>query len=91
MDKYASRRWRKSIRDVLNREWDPIGVGEFTDDEYDSYVGELAAMIRKNASDEKLLAYLEWVEVDHMALGPKFDHKRGIKVISALRALGNAP
>ena len=44
IDKYASRVWRARIRDILNRDWNPIGIN--WEGEYDSYVGAIAAMIR---------------------------------------------
>jgi hypothetical protein len=86
--KYASREWRRRIRDVLNREWDPIGG--CPEDEYDTYAGKLAAMIRDKASDEDLTRYLEWAEAEHMGFG-KFNSERGRKVVQSLRNLGPAP
>jgi len=50
IDKEASRRWRRRIREALNKEWDPIGVGQDWPDEYDAYVGKVAAMLREGAS-----------------------------------------
>jgi hypothetical protein len=32
--------------------------------------------------------YLEWAEVENMALGHPFDRERGKRVIAALRAVG---
>jgi hypothetical protein len=66
IDKHSSRVGRGRIREILNRDWDPIGG--CPDDEYDGYVGKIAAMIRDNAADDQLLAFLEWAEVDHMGL-----------------------
>jgi hypothetical protein len=94
IDKYASRAWRQRLREILNRDWDPIGVvRDFSaDDEYDGYVGKIAAMLRDNASDEELLTYLKWAEVEHMGLGPaRFDRTRILEVITALRRVGPAP
>ena len=88
MDKYAARVWRGRLRDVLNREWDP--VGGCPPDEYDTYRDRLTAMVRDNASDEELLAYLEWAEREHMGSGT-FNRERGRKVIAALRKLGPVP
>lgn len=79
--------WRDGIRGILNRVWDPIGG--CPDDEYDGYVGKLAALIRDGASDGELLAYLEWAEVEHIGLGPPFDALRGAEVVAALRAPGS--
>ncbi len=48
-------------------------------------------MIRDRASDDQLLSYLEWAEIEHMGLGQPFDRKRAEKVVAALRHLGEAP
>ena len=75
----------------MNRDWDPIGG--CPEDEYDGYVGKIAAMLRVGASDEELLAYLKWAEVENMGLGPAsdFDRDRAMRVIVALRAIGAPP
>jgi hypothetical protein len=90
IDKYASRIWRAKIRNVLNQEWDPIGVADSIDDEYNSYVGDIARLIRENATDDNLMRYLEWAESVHMGFG-RFNQERGRKVVSAIRELGPAP
>lgn len=60
------------IRDVLLKEWDPIGIQAFTEaqDEYDEYVPTIRSMLisRKPISD--VLEYLLWVESQHMGLAP---------------------
>jgi hypothetical protein len=66
IDKYASRIWRDRIREILNRDWDPIGG--CPEDDYDSYMGRIALMIRDGRSGDELLASLEWAEVEHMGL-----------------------
>jgi len=76
------------IREILNRDWDPIGG--CPDDEYEGYAGKLASMIRSGASDNEMLAYLKWAEVEHMGFG-RFDLERGKRVLKGLRALGPAP
>lgn len=97
IDKHASREWRSRLRDVLNREWDPIGVAGDggVEDEYDGYTGKIAAMIRDNASDEDMIAYLKWAEVENMGLGTaeQFDSHRDriLGVIAALRKVGPPP
>ena len=87
IDKEASRRWRQRLRELLNTEWDPIGVGAGPDDdEYDAYVGQVAAMLREGADDDALFAYLTWAETEHMGLRGDPDRLR--TVIAAIRALG---
>jgi len=88
IDKEASRIWRGRIRDILNQQWDPIRGCPA--DEYDAYVGTIAAMVRDNTTDDALMKYLEWVEAVHMGLG-RFDPKRARTVIAYIRALGTAP
>lgn len=101
IDKHASREWRSRLREVLNREWDPIGVAGDggVEDEYDGYMGKIAAMLRENASDEEMLAYFKWAEVENMGLGSEdqFDSRRDyhltriLGVINALRKVGPPP
>jgi hypothetical protein len=88
IDKEASRIWRGRIRDILNQQWDPIGGCPA--DEYDAYVGSIAAMIRDNADDASLIKYLEWAECVHMGLD-RFNPERAKTVVASIRALGTAP
>ena len=77
----------RRIRAILNRDWDPIGG--CPEDEYDTYVDRIVAMLRDGATDDQLLAYLEWAEVENMGLGQPFDRKRALKVVRAIRGLSN--
>ena len=88
IDKHASLAWHTRIRAILNHDWDPIGGCPA--DEYDAYLGKIAAMLRDNASDQDLVAYFKWAEVDHMGVGSEaqFDSMRILKVIAALREIG---
>jgi hypothetical protein len=88
INKEASRIWRGQIRDILNRQWDPIGGCPA--DEYDRYVGAIAAMIRENATDAALMEYLETAESIHMGFG-RFNSERARTVIASIRKLGPAP
>lgn len=62
------------IRLTLLREWDPIGItqmrdyNEATDDEYDRYAHEIAAMLTRGASFEDVFAYLKWASTENMGL-----------------------
>jgi hypothetical protein len=85
VDKKAPGKWLREIREILNRERDPIsGCPE---DEYESYAGKIVAMVRDGATDEQLLKYLERAEVENMGLSQPFDADRGNCVVAALRAI----
>jgi hypothetical protein len=87
IDKEASRHWRQRIRDVLNTDWDPIGG--CPEDEYDDYVGKVAAMLREQASDQAVIDYLRWVETVHMGISPRDGlEERLLTVMEQLRAIG---
>ena|SRR5271170_3998379 len=95
IDKPALRKWLRTIRDVLNRDWDPIGVfgidENWPDDEYESYVGRFATLLRSNAHDEQFFEYMEWAELENMGLSRPFDRMRAKMVIEALRGLPMPP
>ena len=88
MDKYAAREWRACLRGVCNTIWDPIGG--CPDDEYDSYVGKVASLVRSGASDDVLRQYLRWSETEHMGLSEP-DPLRLDRTLNAIRALGPIP
>jgi hypothetical protein len=85
IDKEASRRWRKQLRDLLNTEWDPIGCN-CPEDEYDGYGGKVAAMVRSGASDQELFDYLNGAETENMGL--RGDRERLSRVVNLIRKLG---
>ena len=99
LDRQEPKAWLARLREVLNREWDPIGVlpydGGGPEDEYESYRDKLASMISAHATDEELAAYLEWAASEEMGLGTPTDAELGkktlIRVIAAIRALGPPP
>lgn len=86
IDKEASRRWRRRIREVLNSQWDPIGVAAQSPDEYEAYVGKIAAMLREGATDQALFAYLNRVETEYMGLNENEERLRS--VVAAIRSIG---
>ncbi len=61
---------RVVVREVLRREWDPIGVYGFdgADNEYDSYIAPILRLLEKRASVDEIFEFLSWVEVEHMGL-----------------------
>jgi hypothetical protein len=48
--------------------FDPIGVADAVDDEYDSYVGPMLRLCEESKPSDDLRNYVEWVVYDHMAL-----------------------
>ncbi len=58
------------IREVLLKEWDPIGVAQSTEaqNEYDGYVAEVAALVFGKASWEEIVDYLWKTEIETMGL-----------------------
>ena len=60
----------ESIRIVLLRDWDPLGVQEIPEaqDEYDSYVGGLYGILSRSASADDVARYLLHIETDSMGL-----------------------
>jgi hypothetical protein len=99
IDRKALLVWLRQVRDVLNRDWDPIGVyhglggDDWPESEYEHYASEIAGMISRNATDAELVDYLERIEVEWMSQGP-FDRDRAMRameVVTALRKLGPPP
>ena len=54
-----------SIRQILYREWDPIGVsGSAPEDEYDSYIGPVYRILSGSRSEQELIDFLFRTERD---------------------------
>ena len=75
------------IRSVLLGEWDPIGVADVpqAQDEYDSYIEELARDIRKQRSTSAIADRLVEIETDGMGLTG--DRARALRVADRLPRL----
>ena len=56
------------IRDVLNHQWDPIGVAHIVEDEYDGYIGEIYALLKIGSSAVELVEHLRSIEANQMEL-----------------------
>jgi hypothetical protein len=85
--------WKKTgageLRRILMEEWDPIGVRGVPEaaDEYDGYLGPLAARLREGASAEVIAGYLSEVEEDRIGLGESAtSRKRNQALAARLRA-----
>jgi hypothetical protein len=86
IDKKAARILMKRVRDTINREWNPIGVPDLPEDEYDGYIGAIASMIQNRSSDEVFLKYMKWVQVEQIGMS-QFDRDKALKVIAIFRAI----
>jgi hypothetical protein len=75
-----------SIRAVLNTEWDPIGVADAVEDEYDMYIGQIYSLIRSTASEQAIAEHLSQIEHEQMGLSPRPVH-RLLRVAAHLRDL----
>jgi hypothetical protein len=62
--------YQGAIREVLMREWDPIGVADVpqAQDEYDSYIHQIYGMLIRRESKYKLIDFLWWAETENMGL-----------------------
>ena len=75
----AGKSWliiQNQVREVLNRDWDPIGVADIVGDEYDGYIGEIHSLLAKHASEKDISDYLLSVEVERMGLTGTSDDQR---------------
>jgi hypothetical protein len=81
------RRYREAIRNILLRDWDPIGVADEPDaqDEYDNYIPQIQGMLILNEPEPRLVDYLWHVETESMSLIG--DRKRTESVAIRLIAL----
>jgi hypothetical protein len=75
------------IKDVLLKEWDPIGIQAIPEaqDEYDGYVPRIHSMLSARKSVEEVLEYLLWLEAEHMGLTP--DRQRTRRLAESLVGL----
>jgi len=56
------------VRKVLNSDWDPIGVADMVDDEYDMYIEHIYSLLAADAADQEIADYLLWVELERMGM-----------------------
>jgi hypothetical protein len=70
-NKYQSRENRARVREILMRDWDPIGISgvEEAVDEYDAYVARAYVMLMdEQANAEAIAAYLFEIATANMGL-----------------------
>jgi len=74
------------IRTILNNDWDPIGVAQADDDEYDGYIAGILTFLVRGAGVDGLAEHLRSIEVERMRLGGS-PHDKLIVVAEALRGI----
>jgi hypothetical protein len=85
MDAQGYERWwrergDRELRELLLREWDPIGIGDLAEaplDEYEHYAGQLARRLRAGAGEEEIATVLEGFRGD-MGLEPTDEPELGV-------------
>ena len=62
---------QESIRNILLRDWDPIGINDVpeAEDEYDSYVGGIYRLLASHCSTDQIVDHLATIESQTMGLG----------------------
>jgi hypothetical protein len=70
-NKYQSRENRARVREILLRDWDPIGIYGIPEatDEYDEYADKAYVMLMdEGATAREIAGYLFTVATEHMGL-----------------------
>src|SRR5664279_1719167 len=65
-----ARRYHHAIREILLRDWDPIGIADIPEaqDEYDSYIPGIYGRLIRHISEQELFDHLWQIETEHMGL-----------------------
>lgn len=90
MSKYVERArdYQRAIREILMKEWDPIGVSDIPEaqDEYDEYVPHIYSQLIHDRSEQEIFQNLWKIETDHMGLfGNRQQTERVAKLLVELR------
>ena len=83
-----SARLLRAVKEILFREWDPIGVNECEEcrNEYDCYAVSIHKLLRAGADEFKLTAHLGRYQRENMGI-TRIDVDRDRRVAQQLRAL----
>ena len=81
LSKEESRQRYAEGRKLWN-EFDPIGVADAVDDEYDSYVGPCLRIVEAGKSGSELVTYLRWVVFEHMGMSETPSGQEAIETFS---------
>ena len=63
-EQQRARAIQESIREILLRDWDPIGVNDMPEaqDEYDSYVGGVYRLLASHSSTDQIVHHLATID-----------------------------
>ena len=80
----------KFIYKLLYQEWNPIGVEDLPEDEYQGYLPQIFRLAIKGSSSEKIAEYLLSIEKERMGLegNKKLCHKIADKIINKKKEFG---
>jgi hypothetical protein len=83
-EEHAMKDMQARVGEILLRQWDPIGVADVpqAQDEYDSYVGEIALSVLRRRSVSDIATQLLAIETDLMGL--RGDNTRALRVADRL-------
>ena len=70
------------ISKILRDKWNPIGISELPDDEYDAYIPQILKLIENNSSVEAIAQELETISLKSMGIG--LSKEKCLKVSSLL-------
>lgn len=88
MDIEEWKRWYRlageaGIRTILNEQWHPIGLMDYSPDEYDAYIPQVAGALRRGDAAADIAAYLSRVRTVTMEL--RADAGADLQVAHTLR------
>jgi hypothetical protein len=89
----AGRTWltiQDQIRVVLKDDWDPIGVADIVDDEYDMYIGQIHSLLVTNSAEQTIADHLLRIERERMGLKGT-PMSRLLRVAASLRSIHLPP
>jgi hypothetical protein len=89
----AGRIWltiQDQIRVVLNGDWDPIGVADIVDDEYDMYIAQIHSLLVMNSTEQTIADHLLRIEQDRMGLAGR-PMSQLLRVAANLRSIQLPP
>lgn len=89
-----AREYHRAIREILMKEWDPIGVSDVPEaqDEYDSYIPHIYGLLIHHKTEQEIFRYLWELETDYIGLcGNRQQTEKVAKLLIELRERTEEP